>query len=88
MPPRVQPPEPLTLLQLQESINNLTVDFSSFRTTQDKHHESYLVSMESLQSQIPTQYLISPSQGTPHTDFTMKPPKLRLLPFDGTNPLN
>ncbi|XP_050908813.1 uncharacterized protein LOC127122537 [Lathyrus oleraceus] len=88
MPPRQQPSEPPTLQQLQESINNLTAAFSSFRNTQDQRHEDYLASMESLQSQIPVQAQISPSQGTSHTDLTIKPPKLRLLPFDGTNPLD
>lgn len=53
MPPRQQPSEPPTLQQLQESINNLTAAFSSFRNTQDQRHEDYLSSSESLQSQIP-----------------------------------
>ncbi|MCI10163.1 hypothetical protein A2U01_0031255, partial [Trifolium medium] len=102
MPPRLQPPpppppepEPPTLHQLQESIRNLTAAFTDFRNTQDQRHTQYLTSIETLNTQVQTPPHSIPSsshviQGTPqhNQDNTLKPPKLRLLPFDGTNPLD
>lgn len=54
MPPRQQPPEPPSLQQLQESVNNLAAAFTSFREQQDHRHESYLTSIQTLHSQIST----------------------------------
>jgi hypothetical protein len=87
MPPRQQP-EPPTLQQLQDSINNLALAFSTFRNTQDQRHEQYITSIETLQSQIPNNSQASRSFTTSTSDSTLKPPKLRLLPFDGSNPLD
>ena len=87
MPPRQQP-EPPTLQQLHDSINNLALAFSTFRNTQDQRHEQYLTSIETLQSQIPNNSQASPSFTNSTPDSTLKPPKLRLLPFDGSNPLD
>lgn len=60
MPPRQQH-EPPTLQHLHDSINNLALAFSTFRNTQDQRHEQYLTSIETLQSQIPSNSQASPS---------------------------
>ena len=44
--------------------------------------------METLQSQIPSSIQVSPSVTPSNQDLTLKPPKLCLLPFDDTNPLD
>ncbi|PNX55841.1 hypothetical protein L195_g049472, partial [Trifolium pratense] len=82
------PSEPPTLQELHNSIHALTVAFTTFRDTQDARHADYLASFESLNSQIPpnTSRNSSPSHTSP--DNSLKPPKVRLLPFDGSNPLD
>ncbi|MCH84287.1 hypothetical protein A2U01_0005118 [Trifolium medium] len=47
------PPDPLSLQELQNSINALAVAFTQFRDTQDSRHADYLASFETLNSQIP-----------------------------------
>ncbi|PNX81391.1 hypothetical protein L195_g037409, partial [Trifolium pratense] len=92
MAPRNQPPpEPPSLQQLQESINALTVAFTAFQSTQDERHTDYLASFESLNTQISPQPSPSNTRAASSNtagDLTFKPPKLRLLPFDGTSPLD
>ena len=92
MPPRQQPPEPPSLQQLQESVNNLAAAFTSFREQQDHRHESYLTSIQTLHSQIstptPSNNRHSNSGSNNNQEPTIKPPKLRLSPFDGNNPLD
>jgi hypothetical protein len=93
MAPRNPPPEPPSLQQLQDSIHALIVAFTTFQATQNDRHSDYLASFESLNSQIsphnnrsPSADDASPSIGT--TDPPLKPPKLRLSQFDGSNPLD
>lgn len=87
MPPRPQP-DPPSLQQLQDSINQLTTTFNAFRNTQDQRHQEYTTTIENLSSQIPGSSHTTPHSQTPTLDQPLKPPKLRLLPFDGTNPLD
>ncbi|MCH81146.1 hypothetical protein A2U01_0001927 [Trifolium medium] len=79
------PPPPPTVQDLHDSINALAAAFTQFRTTQDNRHNDYLASFESLNSQIPP---TQSSSSTTSPDNSLKPPKLRLLPFDGSNPLD
>lgn len=97
------PPEPPSLQQLQDSINTLVAAFTSFRENQDHHHAHYVESINNLQNQLPANLgetiinlqnqipaHIGESTPTPtrQNDTTIKPLKLRLLPFDGTNCLD
>jgi hypothetical protein len=81
---QAQTTAPTTIQDLHESITALTAAFTQFRTTQEDRHNDYLASFESLNSQIP---LNQPSP-PPTPDTQLKPPKIRLLPFDGSNPLD
>lgn len=90
MPTRQQinPPEPPTLQQLKDSINTLAAAFTAFSDNQDQRHAHYIDSITNLQNQIPAQIDENIPTPTRQTDNSIKPPKLRLLPFDGTNPLD
>ncbi|MCH95241.1 hypothetical protein A2U01_0016216, partial [Trifolium medium] len=82
------PPDPPSLQELQNSINALAAAFTQFRTTQDNRHADYLSSFESLNSQIPTNPPRNTSPPASTADSSPKPPKIHLLTFDGSNPLD
>jgi len=97
------PPDPSTLQQLQDSINTLAAAFTAFRDNQDNRHAHYIDSINNLQNQlpanlgetltnfqnqIPTHIGDNTLQTYRQNDTIIKPPKLHLLPFDRTNPLD
>jgi hypothetical protein len=89
-PPHVTPPpptDPPSIKELHDAITALTLAFTHFRDTQDNRHNDYLASFESLNSQIPSPASRNSSPSS-SSDNTIKPPKVRLLPFDGSNPLD
>jgi hypothetical protein len=98
MPPRNDPviQNQPTTQQLIDAIAGLTTTFTEFKTTQDLRHEAYLSAMDNLHQRIsnttptPTPLIHQVSGSTVHSDIdnTLKPPKTRLLPFDGSNPMD
>lgn len=49
---RIVPPHPSLLLLLKESINDLTIAFTELKTSQDRHHESFLWLIQILQIEL------------------------------------
>lgn len=74
------------LAQLQESINALTQAFTDFKGFQDQRNDSYLTTFNNIQTQLQETRTITHTP-QPHTIDTIKPPKLILQQFDGSNPL-
>lgn len=71
------------ILQLQDSTNALTAAFADFKASQDHLHDSYMATFQFIQNQLQEQ---KPSTTpTPSTE-TMKPTRLTLQLFDGSNP--
>ncbi|MCI38611.1 hypothetical protein A2U01_0059839, partial [Trifolium medium] len=89
-PPRNPPPlaEQPNLQDLYDSIIALTAAFTQFRETQNDRHNHYLASFDNLNSQIPTSSSNNQSSTPKSNDNSLKPPKVRLLLFDGSNPLD
>lgn len=75
------------IAQLQESIAALTTAFTEFKTNQDLRHETYLNTFQTLQTQQLESQSNSPIVTATPLD-TIKPPKLVLPFFDGSNPLD
>lgn len=77
--------------QLHDSILALTSTIADLKATHDQRHDSYMQTFQLIQNQLvehknPPQ---NPPQNPPsHNHDTLKPPKLILPTFDGTNPLD
>jgi len=85
------PPQPTTQ-QLIDSIAALTAAFTAFQNSQDQRHNEYLSSIDNLHQCINISTFTtlhnqqsSGSSSNTDNDNTLKPPKIRLLPFDGNN---
>lgn len=73
--------EKTELAQLTEAVASLSTAFTNYKQSQDQKHDSYLTTFQVLQNQL--QELKNP----PTNIETLKPPKLTLQQFDGSNPL-
>jgi len=97
MPPRPHPDPP----PFQDAIAALTQAFNDFRANQDLRNETHFLSVQALQNQLQelqqNQSLMQQTLSTPqhsqashsqtNNNFSLKPPKIILAPFDGSNPL-
>jgi hypothetical protein len=72
-------------LELQEFIATLTTSFNDFKTKQELRHELYLHSFQTLHHRIESS---SSATHHPPPGHNIKPPKLKLHSFDGSNPLD
>lgn len=75
------------MAELHEAIIALAAAFNTNKTAQDQRHDHYLSSFQSLQDQLDAHKQTIQTSPSSFLTQSVKPPKLHLQPFDGSNSL-